>query len=178
MTSKTTVAALALSAATLTLLAGATGAGAASTTQPVSGTALETIAIAVTPAAFTTNFRAGSTATTTGVLTATDTNASWSLAVHDTATSNPGHMGAAALGCSGSEAKLENPLSVSVTSVLEKVTSAGAVSISGSPQTVASSTSQPLAAAPLTTNYSQTINSGETLLTGCVYSLTATYTLQ
>jgi hypothetical protein len=58
------------------------------------------------------------------------------------------------------------------------VTSAGPVSISGSSQTVASSTSQPLAASLLTANYSQSIGSAETLLTGCVYSLTATYTLQ
>ncbi|HEX3693462.1 MAG TPA: hypothetical protein VHU13_08970 [Solirubrobacteraceae bacterium] len=178
MTSKISVRALYLSAAAAAFLTGAGPAAAASTTQPLTGTALETIAIVGAPATFTTNFQAGSTATTAGVLTATDTNNSWSLTVSDAATGTPGHMVAATLGCSGSEAKLQNPLSVSVTSPLSGVTSAGAVSISGSPQTVASATSQPLAASILTTNYSQTINSGETLLTGCVYSLTATYTLQ
>jgi hypothetical protein len=52
------------------------------------------------------------------------------------------------------------------------------VSISGSNQTVASASAQPLAANLLTTNYSQTIPSNEVMLTGCVYSLTSTYTLQ
>jgi hypothetical protein len=177
MTSKITLVTLFL-IVTAVLLAGTGSADGASTSQPVTGTALETIAIAAAPATFTTNFRAGATATTTGVLTATDTNASWNLTVSDAAVGSPGHMIAAVAGCSGSEAKLENPLSVSVTSSFGKVISAGAVSISGSSQTVASSTSEPLAAGLLSTNYSQTINSGETLLTGCVYSLTATYTLQ
>jgi hypothetical protein len=38
--------------------------------------------------------------------------------------------------------------------------------------------SAPLAAAALTTSYSQAIPSAQVMLTGCVYTLTATYTLQ
>jgi hypothetical protein len=154
-------------------------ASAASTTQVVSGTSLGTLAIASTAAtAFTTGFQAGSTATTTGALIVTDTSPNWSVTVEDTATGAPGHMVAGITGCSGGEAALQNPLSVSVTSPLGGVTSAGAVSISGAPQTVASATNQLLAASIFTTNYSQTIGSGEILRVGCVYSLTATYTLQ
>lgn len=152
---------------------------AASSNQVVSGTSLGVLAIAATPAtSFTTGFQAGSTATTSGLLTLTDTNPSWTLSVSNAAASSPGHMAAASLGCSGSEASLQNPLSVSVTSLLGGATSAGPVSISGSSQTVSSATNQLLAANIFTANYSQTIESSETLLAGCPYSLTATYTLQ
>jgi hypothetical protein len=66
--------------ATISLLAtDACPATAASATQTVSGTSLGVLAIAAVPATtFTTGFQAGSTATTTGLLTATDTNPSWS----------------------------------------------------------------------------------------------------
>jgi hypothetical protein len=43
---------------------------------------------------------------------------------------------------------------------------------------VASATNQLLAANLLTTNYSQAIPSAQVMLAGCVYTLTATYTLQ
>jgi hypothetical protein len=152
---------------------------AASSNQVVSGTSLGVLAIAATPAtSFTTGFQAGATATTSGLLTLTDTNPSWTLSVSNATASNPGHMAAASVGCSGSEASLQNPLSVNVTSLLGGATSAGPVSISGSPQTVSTATNQLLAANLFTANYSQTIESSETLLAGCVYSLTATYTLQ
>jgi hypothetical protein len=171
---------LTLLVAMVSLLASDAGsATAASSTQAVSGTSLGVLAIAAAPTTtFTTGFQPGSTANTTGLLTVTDTNPSWSLTVNDAATSNPGHMTASALGCSGSESSLQNPLAVSVTSLLGGVNSVGPVNISGSPQTVASATNQLLAASVLTANYSQTIGSGEALLSGCVYSLPATYTLQ
>lgn len=156
-----------------------TTASAASSSQVVSGTSLGLLAILATPAAaFTSGFQPGSTAATTGLITLTDTNPSWTLSVHDEATGDPGHMNAAGAGCSGSVAALSSPLSVNVTSLLPGATSAGSVNISGSPQTVSSASSQLLAANVFTANYSQAINSGEALLTGCVYSLTATYTLQ
>jgi hypothetical protein len=174
------VGSLTLLIAMIAPLASAAGpANAASATQIVSGTSLGVLAITATPtSAFTTGFQAGSTANTSGLLTLTDTNPSWNLTVKDAATSNPGHMAASTLGCSGSESSLQNPLSVSVTSLLGGVNAAGPVNISGSPQTVASATNQLLAASILTANYSQPINASETLLAGCVYSLTATYTLQ
>ncbi len=169
--------------AVLSVLAGtaifAGSASAASVGENVTGTTLSELSItAGTGALFTTNFSPGNTATATGALTATDTNSSWTLQVQDTAASNAGKMKAAATGCTGSDAALANPLAVDVTSPLGAVTSAGSVSISGTNQTVASATAQPLAANVLTTNYSQTIPSSQVMLTGCVYSLTATYTLQ
>jgi hypothetical protein len=87
-------------------------------------------------------------------------------------------MKAAPLGCTGSDAQLANPLDVTVNSLVPGVTSAGSKSISGTAQTVASSTSALLAANLLTTNYSQVIPSSEIMLAGCVYTMTATYTLQ
>jgi hypothetical protein len=175
---RTPLSALSLLTAIAALTLGPATAQAASGNQAVSGTSLGVLAILATPTTFTTGFQAGSTATTTGLLTLTDTNPSWSLSVSDSAAGTPGHMVAAASGCSGSEPSLQNPLTVDVTSLLGGATSAGPVSISGSPQTVNSATNQLLAANVFTTNYSQTINSTENLLAGCVYSLTATYTLQ
>jgi hypothetical protein len=147
--------------------------------ESVSGTTLSALSLtAGTGAVFATNFSPGNTATGAGALTATSTNTSWTLQVKDGASSNAGKLAAAATGCTGSDANLANPLQISVTSPLGGVTSAGTVSISGTNQTVASATNQLLAANVLTTNYSQTIPASEVMLTGCVYSLTATYTLQ
>jgi hypothetical protein len=174
-----TIGTLSCVAAVLALGLAPAAASAASSSQIVSGTSLGLLAIAAVPAAtFTTGFEAGSTATTTGLITMTDTDPSWSLSVHDDATADPGHMVAAAIGCGGSESSLQNPLSVDVTGLLPGATSAGPVSISGAPQTVSSATNQLLAANIFTANYSQSLGSGESLLAGCVYSLTATYTLQ
>jgi hypothetical protein len=88
-------------------------------------------------------------------------------------------MVAAGVGCPSSEPSLLSPLAVNVTGtgVLGSVSSSGAVAISGSAQSVASG-SGVLGTATLTTSYSQSVASSESLLTGCSYSLTATYTLQ
>jgi hypothetical protein len=52
------------------------------------------------------------------------------------------------------------------------------LTMSATPTTVASGTSALLLPTVLTTNYSQIIPTAQSMLTGCVYSLTATYTLQ
>lgn len=177
--SRSTLGILASAVAALGLAFAPADASAASASQVVSGTSLGVLAILATPATpFTTGFEPGSTATTTGLLTLTDTNPSWTLSVSDEAGADPGHMAAAASGCSGSVPALVSPLAVEVTSVLPGATSAGTVDISGSPQTVSSASDQLLSANVFTTDYAQTIGSGEALLAGCVYSLTATYTLQ
>lgn len=153
-------------------------AAAATTTQAVAGKTQSDIAISIgTPVAgFTTNFQPGGSATTSGTLVATDTSATPTLQVADaTSTTNKGHMQAAAAGCTGSEAVLANALSVTVPSG-GGLTSAGPISISGTNQNVATA-SAPIAAATVTTNYTQNINAGETLLTDCVYNITNTYTL-
>jgi hypothetical protein len=122
-------------------------------------------------------FQVGKTATGTGSLTATDTSGSWTLTAKDQG-SGAGKMVASAAGCSGSDATLANPLAVSVTSGLAGVTSAGTISLSSSDQQVASATNQTLSGETVATNYTQVIPSTEKMLTGCVYTISVTYTLQ
>lgn len=150
------------------------------TGETVTGTTLSSLSLTAGTGAILnpTQFSPGNTATGTGALTAVDTSPTWHLQVEDTAATNPGKLAAAALGCTGSDANLADPLQVSVSSVLPGVTSDPAVSLSGANQEVASASSQLLAADVFTTNYSQPIPSTEVMLSGCVYSLTATYTLQ
>lgn len=124
-----------------------------------------------------TPFGPGRTATASGSLTATDTSTSWTLQAQDTGT-GAGSMVASATGCTGSDPQLANPLQVSVTSTLGGVNSAGTTSLGAGNQTVASSTSAALAATVLTSNYTQVIPSSQTMLTGCAYNITVTYTLQ
>jgi hypothetical protein len=126
-------------------------------------------------AGFASNFTSGATAA--GTLTATDTSPSWTLQVQDNGV-GAGHMVSSASGCAGSDTQLANRLKVAVTSPLGGVVSAGSQSIGATPVTVASATSQPLASNVLTTSYLQVIPSNELMRLGCVYTLTATYTLQ
>jgi hypothetical protein len=150
--------ALIMTAATLTL--GGT---------PSTATALS---LTIGTSATFTNFRPGQTATGSGSLLATALPP-WTLTVADLG-SGAGHMVKAATGCTGSAAQLTNALTVTVTG---SGTSAGSKTIGATPVAVASG-SNILVAALLSTNYSQVIPASETMLTGCVYSLTATYTLQ
>jgi hypothetical protein len=156
----------------------AASAMAVSTPEILSGTTAGTLAIAAgSPVLFSTNFSPGNTATQTGAVTATDTSPSWSLKAKD-AGAGAGHMVAAAVGCTGSDAQLSNATQVSLTSVLPGVTPDAAISLSGTDQQVASATSQLLAANVLVTHYSINIPSVQTMLTGCIYSQNVTYTLQ
>jgi hypothetical protein len=102
---------------------------------------------------------------------------SWTLQAKDAGT-GAGKMVAGATGCTGSDTTLANPLQISVTSSATGFHSAGAITLSGTNQTVASSTTNGLTAAALTTNYTQVIPGTEVMLKGCVYSITVTYTLQ
>jgi hypothetical protein len=124
-----------------------------------------------------TPFGPGKTATASGNLTATDTSTTWTLQAQDTGT-GAGKMVSSAAGCTGSDAKLTNPLQVSVTGTLGGVNSAGTISLGASNQTVASSNTAALAATVFTANYTQVIPTSQTMLTGCAYSITVTYTLQ
>jgi hypothetical protein len=152
--------------------------------ESVSGTTAGTLSLtAGTGAIFATGFSPGNTASQSGALTATDTNPSWTLQVQDNGT-GAGHMVAStsttssASTCYLSDAQLANATHVDVSSPLGGVTSAGSVAISGTAATVASATNQLLAANVLTTSYSVVIPSSEVMLAGCVYTQTATYTLQ
>jgi hypothetical protein len=176
-------AAIKLAAALMTVAATgvlASPASAISTGETVAGTTLSSLSLTAGTGALLdpTHFAPGNTATGLGALTAIDTSPTWSLQVKDTAASNAGKLAAGTLGCTGSEANISSPLQVSVSSPLGGVTTAGTVSMSGTNQTVASATNQLLAADLFTTNYSQSIPSSDQMLNGCVYSLTATYTLQ
>ena len=122
-------------------------------------------------------FAPGKTATGTGSVTATDDTPSWTLQDQDHG-SGGGKRLAAATGCARSDAILANPLQVSVTSPLPGVTSAGQISLGSANKTVATGTGQVLTGAVLTTNYTQVIPLSEAMLTGCVYAITVTYTLQ
>lgn len=122
-------------------------------------------------------FEPGKTATGSGAVTATDTSPSWTLQVEDQG-SGAGKMVAAATGCGGSDPMLANPLQLEVMSPPSGVTSAGQISLSNSNQTIASSTSQVLTSQVFTVDYSQLLPPDETMLAGCVYSITVTYTLQ
>ncbi len=135
------------------------------------------ISITAGPGAALTPFEPGKAATGSGALTATDTSPSWTLQAKDTG-SGAGHMVSSATGCGGSDRTLSNPLQVTVTSMLPGATSAGQITLGGSNQTVASGSNQALAASVLTTSYSQAIPATETMLAGCIYSITVTYTLQ
>jgi hypothetical protein len=172
---------LAAYAAAIAFAVAAPSAQAASVGEGISGITSGTIALtAGTGAVFATGYSPGSTATSTGVLTATTTNPSWTLSVQDNG-AGAGHMVSAnpAL-CSGSDAQVTNSLQVAVTAPgsLGGFQSAGTKTISGSAVTVASASAQLLAASVLTTNYSQVIPASQAMLAGCPYSLTATYTLQ
>ncbi len=170
---------LAAATAIALLFAAQSGSTAAASTagQGVSGLTLETLSLSVPTPVVLSGLAPGTTATGTGALIVISTKGSWSLSVQDEAGGTPGHMAAAASGCSGSESSLISPLTVHVTSLLGGVGSSGIVPISGSAQTVATGAGV-LGTAALSTAYSQSVASSETLLAGCSYSLTATYTLQ
>jgi hypothetical protein len=143
-------------------------------TAPPAGAVLLLSAV---PNASLSPFAPGKTATGSGVLTATDTSPSWTLQAEDQGT-GAGKMLAATAGCSGSDPMLANPLALSVSSSLAGVSSAGQNSLGGTNQTIASATNQTLTADQLTVNYTQVIPPSEAMLTGCIYNLTVTYTLQ
>ncbi|HEY8638005.1 MAG TPA: hypothetical protein VIL64_02095 [Solirubrobacteraceae bacterium] len=149
--------------------------------QPVTGTTATTIALsAPTTATFGVGLSPGSTANSTGgTVTAADTNSSWTLSAKDgAAVGANGKMDAAALGCTNSPAELANALGITVTPVVANAAiTPTARSLSSLDQTVASATAVPLAATVFTTAFSQAVGSSEALQAGCVYSLTATYTL-
>jgi hypothetical protein len=172
---------LAAYAASIALAVAAPSAQAVSVGEPIAGTTSGTIALtAGSGAVFVSGYSPGSTASATGALTATTTNPSWTLSVQDNG-GGAGHMTAAnPTLCSGSDDQVTNSLQVGVTAPLSLggFQSAGTKTISGSATTVASASAQLLAANVLTTNYTQVIPSGQTMLAGCPYALTATYTLQ
>lgn len=99
----------------------------------------------------------------------------WNLSVQDTASAstNKGHLKAAAAGCSGSTPYLTNPLSFSLAPALGSNTGYSGTLSGGS----APAASGSLSDTNMTVSYSQPIPSSELLLLGCAYSVTATYTV-
>jgi hypothetical protein len=148
--------------------------------ENVAGTTASSLSLTAGAAAVLdpTHFQPGDTATGVGALTAVDTSPNWTLQVADGAANNAGKLQATGPLCTGSDAVLTNPLQVSVSSVLPGVSSLAPVSLSGTPASVATASNQLLAGDVLTTHYTQVIPSTQVMRTGCLYTLTATYTLQ
>ena len=176
-THRAVVVAVAISIVALAAGSTASAAEATSAAQSVSAATLGTLSLSVPLPVVMSGLQPGISATGTGALVVVSTKSSWSMTVQDTAVTAPGHMLAAATGCAGSTASLASPLSVQVTSLLGGVTSAGPISLSGAAQSVATATGV-LGAAALVTSYTQPVSASEALLTGCGYSISATYTLQ
>lgn len=143
--------------------------------QLVTGTTQGVLALtAGTAPLFTTGFQPGGTATANGTMTATNTAALSTLTVVDSAATTPGNMDATGATCTGSDTSLTNALTTGVTGT--GVTTSGVKTLSETAQTVATAAA-PISAAVLTAAYSQAIPAAQLMLTGCVYTLTATYTL-
>jgi hypothetical protein len=157
--------------------------------QSVSGTALSSLALTVgTPATFGTSFAPGVSGdqSTGGALVVTDTSPSWHLSVQDQG-SGAGHLVADTTlsplnACNASESQLGQAVSVTVSPAianpLASFNSDGSVTLSHAAAEVANASSQLLANDILNSTYSQSIGSSEALSAGCIYDLTATYTLQ
>ena len=162
--------------ATVASVAAFAGSASAATTgsQTVGGTTLSTLSLGVSdPAVTLTGFAPGSTASGFGAVVVTSTNA-WILKAAD-GTANAGHLGQTGGTCTGSETSTAHPLSVtSVGALPANTTSAGAVTVSGTPTQVANGT----LADTVTNTYSLLLDPTEVLSTGCIYGTTITYTVQ
>jgi hypothetical protein len=152
-------------------------ASAATTTQLVSGTTLSTLALAATPVALNSLFQPGQTATNTvpGTVTVTSTGG-WTLTAADAA--NNGHLvSAGGPLCSPatgpqSEAQTVNQIHVTTAGTLGGTTGSTGVAVSNLAPTIATGT----LADTLSQTFTLALGSTESLLTGCVYSTTITYT--
>jgi hypothetical protein len=166
---------LACAAALVACLALAPAASAQTGDQIVTGTTVGTLALGIAaPTAVVAPLQPGTTATGTGVLVVTST-APWTLSVQDNVVTNPGHLLRAALApCSAAgDAFLGSPLGLTAGGLGAGTVSAGAVNLSGAPQSLANGTLSDT----ITVNYSQPVGAAERLETGCIYSATATYTV-
>jgi hypothetical protein len=167
--------------AVLAALAAFTGSASAATSgsQLVTGTTLGTLALGVpaTPAVLDHGFTPGSTATNTtpAALLVTATG-NWTLTVDDSA--NNGHLVAAALGCTGSEASTAHQLQVQTAGGTSATNSASPVTVAAPVGGVGATAATGSLANALTASYSLLIDPVEQMLTGCVYSTTVNWTVQ
>lgn len=143
------------------------------TTFSTAPSALAALSIGVgTAPTLSPQLKAGQTSTATGTLTVSISlpDLNWTLFARDANATNPGHLLRAGA-CSGGAISLAAPLSLTATPVLG--TSAGAKSLSGSQQQVASGT----LISAVNMSYSQAVGAAEALMGGCSYSATVTFTL-
>lgn len=117
----------------------------------------------------------GQTATATGLgVTVSGVVLPWSLSVQAESSATPGHMRAAATGCSSSETYLQSPLHATASAVLGTTTiRAPSFDLGSSSVLVAQGT----VADVVTMGYSQPVATTEALQTGCSYSITLTFTV-
>jgi hypothetical protein len=153
-------------------------------TTTLAGTNAGTLALSVnTPVGAFTGFAPGGTASATGAIAITSTNANWHLAVTDanSAGGHQGHLLKAASGCTGSEAFTTHNVTVDASGLVGSgITQNTGVAIDNTSKVVAEytgGTALPVSADVVTTAYSLALDSTETLLNGCAYTMTATYTL-
>lgn len=152
--------------------------------QVVSGTALETISLtAGTPAAFTTGFQPGAVdaTSTLGTVTALSTDPSWTLTARDGTTNDAdGTMNPTGPLCTAGDTELANPLRVTTDLAvpIPGVTSAGEKTLGSAAETVASATNTLLPLSTFNSTFRVSIPASQTMTTGCVYTMTTTYTLQ
>jgi hypothetical protein len=161
-------------AAAVGALAVAPGAAQAQTTDEVAGTTVGSLSLSVTtPATAMLNFTPGQTATASGAVMVTSTGP-WYLKVADGGAATAGRMKRqhVAVTCETGTNELASALRVTGTPTLGG-TSLGVVNIGATATNIASGTLSDV----VTTSYSQPIGATEKLTTGCVYKLTATYTV-
>lgn len=129
-----------------------------------------------TPPGPLTPFQPGATARASGTLVVASPLASWTLTAVDgtPGTATPGRLQRSAL-CSGGVPYLAQPLTVTATALLGGATSAGGRALGAVPVSLA--TGPATLATTLTTSFTQAIGAAETLVSGCSYSVTVTYTL-
>lgn len=152
-----------------------TTAQAAALDQQVTGTVAGSLAInASTPAAFA-NLQPGQPASSVGgTVTVLSTSPSWTLSAKG---ANAGHLTQTGGTCTDSVATLANPLGLALSNPVGAGVNVATITLSGSDQTVASATAQPVPVTSFPTTFSQSVLGSETLAAGCIYGTTVTYTL-
>lgn len=125
-----------------------------------------------TPSVTLANFGPGLTATGSGAVVVTGVLAPWVLKASDSA--NGGRLVPGAVGCSGSEGRTANALTLRATGAIGTTASAGTVTVGAAAVTIANG----VVADTVTMNYSLDIGRTEVMRAGCTYSTTVTFTVQ
>jgi hypothetical protein len=153
----------------------------------LAGTNAGTLALAVsTPVSAFTSFAPGQDAAASGAILVTSTNGTWHVNVSDlnSGGGHQGHLLASDVSgsCTGSDGFTANASKVTGTGLVGTgITQGAQKTISGTDQVVAEYTNSllplPISAQALTTAYALHLNAAEVLRSGCLYTMTSTFTL-